>query len=376
MDYKAKTESEYLLHLIFCALHGEEPQKTQGVDFCALFELAKEQEIYSLINDKLQSLSFVPLEAKNLFRNQTLSELNRTIALGAQRNIIFSKLTENEIKFMPLKGLVLKDYYPKESMRQMSDNDILIDKTKRKEAAEIMRSLDYRAFDTTQNSDDFFKKPYYTFELHRSLFDEESAFSPRFDSVWENAHQDENNPFLHHMAKDDVYIYSICHMYKHYIKACCGLRFLVDNYLFISKEEENLNWDYINGELEKNGLLEYEQQTKAFAKKLFSGEILSYEDEKLLKNYIKYGLFGNREGGILQKYSVVSSSKGSAKIKYILKRLFPPKSEIAYNYPIYEKKPYLLPFLMIHRFFKGIFNFKKRSAEFSSVKEIQKENRG
>ena len=365
----SKLETEYLLHLVICTLHNQEPEKKEGVDFCALLELAKEQEIFNLINDKIQQLSFVSDDIKAKFRNYNLSELNRMIAISSQRSIIFSMLNESRIKYMPLKGLIFKDYYPKESMRQMSDNDILIDETKRSEAADIMQQLGYKAFDTTQNSDDFFKEPYYTFELHRSLFDEESRFSPRFDSVWENANQDDNNEFLFHMAKEDVYVYSICHMYKHYIKACCGLRFLVDNYLFLKKEENALNWQYINSELSKHGLLEYERQTSNLAKKLFDGEALSEEEQKLIKSYTDFGLFGDKKGKILQQYS-------GSKVRYILRRLFPPRDEILYNYPIYEKAPYLLPILMIHRFFKGIFNFSKRNAEFKTVKEIQKENRG
>ena len=376
MKEQTRNQTEYLLHLVCCALSGEVPKNVQGVDFCALFELAKEQEIYNLINPLIQKADFVSDEAKELFRNQSMSELNRMIALSAQRNTVFAKLTENKIKHMPLKGLIFKDYYPKESMRQMSDNDILIDETKREAAAKIMTELGFKPFDTTQNSDDFFKEPYYTFELHRSLFDPESEFSPNFDSIWENALQDENNEYLYRMNKNDVYIFSVCHMFKHYIKCCCGIRFLVDNYLFLKKEENNLNWDYINSELEKYGLSDYERQTKKLSIKLFDSKELNEQEKKLLRNYTEFGLFGNNEGKILQNYSAASdgSSKPSAKLKYILRRLFPKKSDMIFNYPILEKRPYLMPFMLIHRFFKGIFKFRKTSDELKSVNQIQKEN--
>ncbi|MBQ9532247.1 MAG: nucleotidyltransferase family protein [Eubacterium sp.] len=362
-------ETEYLLHLVCCVLHSKEPKKAQGVDFCALFELAKEQEIYNLINGIVQAADFVDKEAKELFRNQSMSELNRMIAISSQRSILLSKLSENKINHMLLKGLILKDYYPKESMRQMSDNDILIDEKRRNDAAEIMYELGYEAEDLTQNSDDFFKEPYYAFELHRSLFDSESEFSPRFDNVWKNAKQDENNEYLYHMSKEDVYIFSICHMFKHYIKSCCGIRFLIDNYLFLEKEKDNLNWDYINGELEKNGLSDYEKQSRELSKKLFEEKELDESDKKLLENYINYGLFGNKQGRIIQDYS-----KSKNKFSYILRRLFPKKKDMIFNYPVLEKKPYLFPFMLIHRFFKGLFNIKKTSDELKSVNSINKEN--
>ena len=372
----SKSETEYLLHLIFCSLHNEKPKESYEVDFEALFELAKKQEIYNLINDIIQSADFVPDSVKTLFRNQSLSELNRMIAISAQREIVYSELAKNGIRYMPLKGLIFKNYYPRESMRQMSDNDILIDEAKQNEAADIMHALGYKAYDTTQNSDDFFKEPFYTFELHRTLFDDESEFSPRFENIWQNSSRDESNEFLYHMDINDVYIYSICHMYKHYVKFCCGLRFLVDNYLFIKKEGKNLNFDYINSELEKYSLSDYEKETRSLANKAFDGEELSEEEKKLLKNYTDFGLFGDSEGKVVQELSAVSdgNSKANAKARYIMRRLFPKKRDMLFIYPVLEKKPYLYPFMLIHRFFKGLFNIKKTTEELKSVNQIQKEN--
>ncbi len=369
MREKANAQTEYLIHLISCVLNEKKPKEPQGIDFRALFEIAKEQEIFNLLNDEIQTMSAVPDEIKELFRNHAMSELNRMIALSAQRNILYSKFSEKKIKFMPLKGLIFKDYYPKESMRQMSDNDILIDEEKRNDAAKIMEELGYKPTDLTQNSDDYFKEPFYTFELHRSLFDEESEFSPKFDNVWENSKKDGKSEYLYHMAKEDVYVYSICHMYKHYIKFCCGIRFLIDNYLFLKKEKEFLKWDYINSELERFSLAEYERQTRELSQKLFEERELNGKEQKLLENYINFGIYGNREGKILQEYS-----RSKSRASYFIRRLFPRKKDMLFIYPILEKKPYLLPFLLIHRLFKGIFNFRKNADELKSVNRLEKEN--
>ena len=43
----SKLETEYLLHLIICTLHAKEPEEKEGVDFCALLELAKKQDVDS-----------------------------------------------------------------------------------------------------------------------------------------------------------------------------------------------------------------------------------------------------------------------------------------------------------------------------------------
>lgn len=376
MNSYTKTEVDYLLHLIYCTIHNEKPKKFENVNYSALFELAKMQQIYNLINDKIQSQDHISLSDKALFRDYCLSEFKRMIAIGTERSIIFSLLKENKVKFMPLKGLIFKNYYPKESMRQMSDNDILFDETKRDTVAKIMRELSYETCNEDENSDDYIKKPYYTFEFHRSLFYDDCDFCPVFDNVWKNAVQDEDNDYMFHMGLDDTYIYSICHMYKHFIKSCCGVRFIVDNYLFLEKEYNNLNWDYIHCELKKYNLCEYEKQTRELAKKLFDGEELSPDEHKLLEKYTNFGIYGSKEGGILQRYSAAAekNSKKSAAVKYYLRRLFPAKRDMIYNYPILEKAPWLLPLMYVYRFFKGLFHTKKAIKEIKIVKKIQKEN--
>src|SRR5699024_5276101 len=52
------------------------------------------------------------------------SELVRLIAMQNELHSIEDELAENGIKYMLLKGAVIRNYYPKQSMRQMSDIDI------------------------------------------------------------------------------------------------------------------------------------------------------------------------------------------------------------------------------------------------------------
>ena len=57
--------------------------------------------------------------------------------LDAERHRLEKNLTEHGIWYMPLKGSILKDWYPKFGMREMADNDILFDASKRKEVKAI-----------------------------------------------------------------------------------------------------------------------------------------------------------------------------------------------------------------------------------------------
>ena len=44
-----------------------------------------------------------------------------------ERSAVFGELEKAGIWYLPLKGIVLGEYYPKTAMREMSDNDIFCD---------------------------------------------------------------------------------------------------------------------------------------------------------------------------------------------------------------------------------------------------------
>jgi len=372
MSIKSKKEVKCLIHLLACAFNNKTPVIEDGVDFKVLLDLARKHQVYNIIFPLVSKLSEVDEDEKALFRDNSLSELKRMLVVNAERETVFSELEKEKIRYMPLKGLILKAYYPKESMRQMSDNDILYDAENRDAVAKIMKKNGYSAFSTGENSDDYHKAPYSTFEFHRTLFFEEQDFCPKFDNLWENATPDESSPYLYHMNLNDIYIYNVCHMYKHYSFGGCGIRFLADNYLFLRRDGERLDISYVNSRLEEYGILAFENKTRALAFKLFDEKELTKEDESLLEDFISFGIYGSGKVR-LEKELIAMKDGGSienAKRKYIFKRLFPPKSKMIADYRALEKHPYLLPVYYIYRLFKGAVNSKETINEIKNVNSI------
>ena len=167
----------YLLALLRCALTGASaPAVPEGLDFDAFFDLARRQQVYNIVFPLLAALPGVPEGEKKRWENYTYTELTRTITMDHERGRLFAQLDEAGIDYMPLKGLLLREYYPKTSMRQMTDNDILYDPVGRKQLLQIMRKAGYKMTACGENSDDFHKPPYATFEFHRTLFFDEKDF--------------------------------------------------------------------------------------------------------------------------------------------------------------------------------------------------------
>lgn len=368
-----KSEVEYLIHLLSCALNGKEPTVREDIDYSVLLDLARKHQVYNIIFPLIKDMESVPAKSKADFRTYHLSEIQRMLTINSEREQIYSLLDEQGVPYMPLKGLIIKNYYPRESMRQMSDNDILFDDTYRDTVAKIMKGMNYKTTATGENSDDYHKPPFCTFEFHRTLFFKQKDFCPVFENLWDRATKDDEHPTMYHMGLDDVYIYSVCHMYKHFSTAGCGIRFLADHYLFLKKENDKLNWEYINSFLDKYGILEYEQKSRELAFKIYDEEELNEDELKLLETYINFGIYG--DGNILLAKNIEKMAEGGsvkkAKIKYILERLFPSKQTMIANNRILEKHIYLLPALYVIRLFKGVIHRDKSMGELKMVKNIE-----
>lgn len=139
---------------------------------------------------------------------------------------------------MPLKGAIIKEYYPVFGIRQMSDNDILFDEIRANDVWEIMVSLGYSAVKYNEgHRDDYQKPPFNHFEMHRVLFTESNndIFSNYYKCVKNRLVKDEDNNYGYHFTNEDFYIYMIAHEYKHYSWGGTGIRSLLDTYVFLQK---------------------------------------------------------------------------------------------------------------------------------------------
>lgn len=151
-------ESEYLVALLKCALKSQNvPDIPAGLNWKELVNISKKQQVYSTIAPIINKINIPPEQAQELiFYSQ--NELVRMIAMKNELEQIEKELNGAGIKYMLLKGGVIKNYYPLQKMRQMSDYDILYDVSKRNELISIMKNRGFNLTSSSENSDDFFKK--------------------------------------------------------------------------------------------------------------------------------------------------------------------------------------------------------------------------
>ena len=254
---------------------------------------------------------------------------------------------------MPLKGTIFKNYYPKSYQREMKDVDILCNSKHRKDIKDLMVTFGFSVISFNELNDDIYHlSSYYNFEIHFELF----GIQPdkRFHEYYKNISNRliENEPYKYQFKKEDFYIYSILHTFKHYIGSGVGVRYLLDTYLFLKNTEQDISWDYILEELKKLGIESFEKNHRLLAQKVFSMHPLTKEDQILLEPYLLYGTHGTYEH-LIKNY--ISKNEKKSLIYYFKKRLFPNKDDLPNNYSFFREHTLFLPILWIYRPFKALY---------------------
>ena len=344
-----------VVYLVACAVNdtAPDPVRVGKINLENLYKAADRHLLTGITAIALESAG-VKNEA---FTQAKGKAIRKVAAFDVERALVLQALEEAGIWYMPLKGSVLKSLYPKIGMRQMADNDILIDASRTADVKTIMENLGFSSDSHTGRSvhDNYMKPPVCYFEMHRMLFGSmhDSRISEYYQDVKNRLILNEGSRYGYHLSDADFYVYMIAHEYKHYSGGGTGLRSVLDTYVYLKKKGDALDWTYISGELDKVGIAEFEAQNHSLALHLFGGEKLTEQDEKMLEYILSSGTYGtvqNRLENEIRKYG----NGPFGKLHYVMKRLFLPMDTVRAVFPLFAKYPILLPFLPFYRVFRAL----------------------
>lgn len=281
---------KYLLHLFARALNEEAPRDIPAdCSWEIVYDLSAQNGIQGLVWEAAKKLDSIPSGLKITWEKVASSILIRNVQLDAERTEIVRRLAENGVSYLALKGAALLPLYPSPSMRTMSDNDVLfgiveadrdggyrvlgssdIERAASRDEAEhivrdVMRDMGYVVSEHSGDVCDiqFSKSPYYRYEMHFSLMETHRPYYFYFANPWkravpvgeERAGKGREFRFSH----EDQYVYMIVHAYKHENMGGGGIRILADIIVALRTAGERFDFSYVEGELSRMGLADYER---------------------------------------------------------------------------------------------------------------------
>ena len=360
-DLEMKASAYDMLYLSTCAIRGISPDRDriQQMNDDALYAVCRFHSLTAVAACALESAG-VTLSKR--WQDARAKAIRKNLLLDAEREQILDFMEKSGIWYLPLKGIIMKELYPKAGMRQMSDNDILFDSSFQKQLQEYMEKRGYKPESVGKgHHDTYMKPPVYNFEMHTRLYDECSdgkEISRYYSDVKNRLVKDTDKEYGYHFTDEDFYIYMTVHEYKHYSGGGTGLRSLLDCFVYVRAKGDGLDWDHISRELEKLGLKDFERSSRELCMKVFSGTeppAMSDNEREMLEYYLLSGTYGTEKNHVennMKKFSEKTGSK--SKFRYIMRRIFPELEVYKEHYPFFYKHRILLPIGWLYRLFKGI----------------------
>lgn len=287
------------------------------------------------------------------------AEIERHILLAVYRyeqiryayDNLCAALEKAQIPFIPLKGAVIRKYYPEAWMRTSCDIDVLVREGDLEKAKTVLVN-DYGYADHGKGSHDI---SLYTpnnihIELHYTLVEDGGPVVWRtiLKDVWESSAVLEGKTYQHLMTDAMFCFYHVAHMARHFESGGCGIRPFIDLWIIdgIDGADAVRREDLLaNGNLHR-----FADVALQLGRVWFSGAEHTETTKQMEQYILRGGVYGNNENRI-----AVQQQKKGGRMKYALSKIFISYDEIKFHYPILQEHKWLTPVMEIRRWFKLVF---------------------
>ena len=358
----------YIAQLIQCAISGEKPPTVTD-------EINTEVLLKIIDIHRITNLVYKPLAELGINDENTNMEHSLAIALDANQQYIWQELKDNfesnKIRFVGMKGIVLKSLYPSSDMRTASDLDIFVDDENTDRVKEIMEEIGFQTerFSHKMQDDSYRLGKLVHIEIHRKLISNKCPWDEKCQDIIERIFPKSEGSYEHVMSNEDFYLHMIGHMAKHMKYSGFGIRMIVDAWLYLNKYGTKMDNTILNKRLAYCGLYKFNEQVLKLIDYWFNGKSADESTAQLARYVVSSGIFGNSEQFFateVARNSGKTRNKKLGKIIRIVNEFFLPYGRMCLIYPKLEKRSFMLPIYWFMRGIRILGKGKNHLAEFNS----------
>jgi hypothetical protein len=254
-------------------------------------------------------------------------------------------LEEAKIPFIPLKGAIMREYYPEPWMRTSCDIDILVKNEDLDKAIDCLcKNLGFEKRGRSTHDVGLISPAQTGVELHFDLVEEDCANNAieTLNMVWDVSIPEENCLYRHRTKDEFFYFYHIAHMAKHFENGGCGIRPFIDLWILDRSEDKSKPNEF----LLKSDLQKFADAALNLSRVWFEAKEADELSLQMQDFLLKGGIYGTTTNRV-----AVSQNKKGGRLSYLVSRIFAPKEKLQRYYPILEKHPILLPVMQVRRWF-------------------------
>ena len=352
-----RNTNQMLFDILRSVVCGKQSDKAENINLSAeqlstIYNTAKKHDIEQIVSYGIKQLGII-LDDNSLIEKSIFKAVYRYENITYAYKNLCDSLEASSIPFLPLKGSVIRNFYPEPWMRTSCDIDILIHEEDCEKAVEILvNNYGYKYSEKGSHDISMFAPNNIHIELHYDLVEERHSNShfetEVLNTVWETAVLKEGYNCMYEMPDEMFYFYHIAHMAKHFEQGGCGIRSFID--LWILDNLKNKDHSKRDELLKKGKLLKFAECARKLSRVWFDNE----EADSVTLRMEAYILSGGAYG-VLENLIILQQQKKGGRMKYALSKIFLSYDIIKYYYPILQKHRWLTPIMEVRRWCKLVF---------------------
>ena len=313
-----------------------------------VYILAKMHDLAHMLGHALTGLDLPDNRVLGKINHATLVAVQRYVQLDYELTRICDVLERAQIPFIPLKGAVIRKFYPEPWMRTSCDIDVLVHEEDLERAAQVLvQELSYTTDHKKKYHDMWLFAPTgIHLELHFSILETMDNIDPLLGRVWEFATP--VTKYRYAMSQEFLAFHLLAHMSYHFIGGGCGIRSLMD--IFLLRRQNAYDEAVLRGYLAQCGIEKFYDSILELNAVWFQGEATTPLTEKMERFLISGGTYGTKKQNI-----IIKQQRKGGKRKYLLNRVFMPCRELKFRYRVLEKWPILYPVMLLRRWIELFF---------------------
>ncbi|MBQ4204610.1 MAG: nucleotidyltransferase family protein [Thermoguttaceae bacterium] len=360
-------EERYLLDVLSAFLDGRPLEPVpKGASTNAFLRAAREQRVSQIV-------AYMALKNPGVLPPQLtaklVDDLNRAVGMEvaqtAEFNAVNRAFVDAGVRFMPLKGFIMRDYYPERYLRLVGDYDALVERESFSRAGEVLTRLGFSRRTGDEHHDVYEKPPRLVVELHFKLFDAYGAYRTGRTVAWNRLVPFEGTEFR--FTKEDFYRFMVEHLLKHWLSSEEAVRDYLDVAIYLRKFGRELNRAKLDADLESSGALEFVKNVERLVAFWFDGasgsptldEMTRYAFRRLPINRTSKTDRSEKYAAQLAAGATGPSGAGSRRARYVVENLFPRRAACEIDRRTAETPRALRPFhklaLWAKFWFKRVF---------------------
>lgn len=318
----------------------------------ALYSLAVRHDLAYIVSSALHKCG---LKSENAVYSKLNQKAIMSVYRTEQIKYAFAQICDTfdqaSISYIPLKGSVIRPYYPQESMRTSCDIDILVKEENLETAIKVLTQKGFKCGDKNYHDVSLFSNANIHLELHFNIQENMYKLDAVLKDAWRYAELTDGSRYK---FTDDFFAFHMfAHMSYHFMSGGCGIKSLMD--VWIMEHKMGITYECARELLEKADIYRFAEEIGRLAEICFSGEPKDEFSDTILSYIFSGGVYGTSQNKI-----AVKKSKSKSTLLYALQRLFMSYKDMVTLYPILQKLPFLLPFCWIARLCKMLFGGKAK----------------